>query len=492
MQVFISFSSADSKIAEKIHDRLNKKGIECWICTRNIPPGADYQACIVEAINASEVVVLVFSSKANLSPEIAKELSLASKKILIPARIEDVVPQGSFQYQLSNRQFVDLFDDFDNKLDELAERIKSVLAATSGKPAPAPATRRPPKKARSLQIAGAAALVLALAAGGWMVKGKLAGPAADAVAATPRGEPAPAVPVPAATPVRDAAVLPAAPAASPAPVVTSAAASVTPAAATPAVASQVGVLLPLLGTAQTYDRINLMRTLLDRVPMGLSVSDANAMLQGSGGQRAAGIALIAANLAEQLDGNDVARLLDPMTTYDRVNTLRLLAERGKVKQGLSAAEARLILEGSQGQRAAGIAVLAPRLAPQLSGKDTVVVLGDMETYDRVNSLRLLVNAGKVATGLQPEDARILLQGSGGQRAAGISAIANNLAAELDGKGLAVILGETATYDRVNSLRTLSSAHRIGKVQSADMDLVLQNLESQRTPALQLLAQYMPR
>ncbi|MDQ2990317.1 MAG: toll/interleukin-1 receptor domain-containing protein, partial [Pseudomonadota bacterium] len=132
MQVFISFSSADRKIAEKIYDRLKKGGIDCWICTQDIPPGADYQACIVEAITASEVVVLVFSSKANLSPEIAKELSLASKKILIPARIEDVVPQGSFQYQLSNRQFVDLFDDFDNKLDELVERIQSVLAGAGG------------------------------------------------------------------------------------------------------------------------------------------------------------------------------------------------------------------------------------------------------------------------------------------------------------------------------------------------------------------------
>lgn len=127
-KVFISFSSADKKIAEKIYDRLKRNGIDCWICTKDIPPGADFQSCIVDAINNAQVVVLVFSSQANASAEIAKELSLASKKIVIPARIEDVLPQGSFQYQLSNRQFVDLFEDFDNKLEFISTQIKSVIA----------------------------------------------------------------------------------------------------------------------------------------------------------------------------------------------------------------------------------------------------------------------------------------------------------------------------------------------------------------------------
>ena len=127
MKIFISFSVLDKKFAEQIYYRLKDQGLDCWIASKNILPGHDYQASIVEAINASDLVVLVFSSNANNSNEIAKELSLASKKIIIPVRIENVLPQGAFLYQLTNRQFIDLFDDFNKKLDVLTYEIKSLI-----------------------------------------------------------------------------------------------------------------------------------------------------------------------------------------------------------------------------------------------------------------------------------------------------------------------------------------------------------------------------
>jgi hypothetical protein len=498
MQVFISFSSADRKIAEKIYDRLKKGGIDCWICTQDIPPGADYQACIVEAITASEVVVLVFSSKANLSPEIAKELSLASKKILIPARIEDVVPQGSFQYQLSNRQFVDLFDDFDNKLDELVERIQSVLAgAGAGGAATAP-TRHRRRGNLHLKLAGGAVALALLAAGGWALKGKLAGPEGERASTMAQSTSPPVARTAAilATPAQ-ARVAPA-PAAEAARTPLPAPAAVAPAVPAPTLAqpaagpSQVASFLPLLGNTQSHDRANAIRALLDRMPMNLSTADANLVLQGLGGQRAAGLAAIAPHLADPLDGNDVAQLLNPMTTYDRVNSIHMLVGSGKVKEGLSAQEAKIILEGTQGQRAAGINMLASHLAPQLSGKDAAIVLGELTTYDRVNILRLLASTNKLTRSLQPEEARLLLEGSGGQRSGGIRALAPNMAEGMDGKSLAMILGETMTHDRLNSLRTLSDARRIGKLQSAELELILQNMDSQRASALQLMAQYLAR
>lgn len=485
MQVFISFSSADRKIAEKIYDRLKKNGIGCWICTKDIPPGADYQSCIVDAINACEVVVLVFSSMANLSPEIAKELSLASKKILIPARIEDVVPQGSFQYQLSNRQFVDLFDDFDNKLDELADRINSVLASTAGKPA-APVIPRRTKNNIPLKLAGAAVLLVLLAGAGWMLKGNLADPGDVQTAALPRTEAAisPPLPASATAPAALAPVHPAAASASSSPP-----AAVAPAASGPL---QVGTFLPLLSGTETYDRINALRSLAERLPMGLSAADANALLDGAGSQRPAGLKLIASRLATELDGKDIVSILDSMTTYDRINSLKLLVSLGKVEPALSAAEANAILEGSEGQRPSGITALASRMEQQLNGKDAAIVLGNTETYDRVNSLRVLVSAGKLATALTPDEANLLLQGTAGQRSAGIQAIANNLAADLGGKGLATILGDTATYDRVNSLSVLSKAERIGKLQNEDLELVLQNTEEQRTRGMKMLAKHLMR
>lgn len=129
-QVFISYSSRDALLAERIHDRLERDGIGCWISSRDVPPGADFQGCIVKAIDSAELVLLVFSSEANHSNEIAKELSLASKKLLIPVRIEDVLPEGAFRFQLTNRQFFDLFQDFDRRLDDLSRTVQAALAGT--------------------------------------------------------------------------------------------------------------------------------------------------------------------------------------------------------------------------------------------------------------------------------------------------------------------------------------------------------------------------
>ena len=164
-QVFISYSSKDKKFAEKIYSFLNKKGISCWISSKDIPAGADYQVCVVEAINTAQIVLLIFSANANSSNEIAKELSLASKKILIPTRIEDVIPEGAFQYQLSNRQFIDLFEDFDNRLQELAERIQSALEGVQH----VPLRSVPPAmwKKRAAVIV-AFAFVLSVGIGGWL------------------------------------------------------------------------------------------------------------------------------------------------------------------------------------------------------------------------------------------------------------------------------------------------------------------------------------
>lgn len=168
-KVFISYSSRDALLAERIHDRLERDGVGCWISSRDVPPGADFQGCIVNAIDAADLVLLVFSSEANHSNEIAKELSLASKKLLIPARIEDVLPEGAFRFQLTNRQFFDLFEDFDRRLDDLS---KTVQAALAGKPVqhvhvqPAPGPAKPPKR-RGWLVPVAAVALLAVAAGAW-------------------------------------------------------------------------------------------------------------------------------------------------------------------------------------------------------------------------------------------------------------------------------------------------------------------------------------
>ena len=56
--VFISFSSLDSDKAEAVCERLEAEGSRCWISLRDVKPGQNYQAAIVQAIKRAKIMVL--------------------------------------------------------------------------------------------------------------------------------------------------------------------------------------------------------------------------------------------------------------------------------------------------------------------------------------------------------------------------------------------------------------------------------------------------
>jgi hypothetical protein len=120
--VFISFSSKDRETVERI-----RHGLE----TRDVPPGADFQEAIINALEQAKVMLLVFSTNANNSAEVKKELVLVSeyKMPLIPVRIENVLPSGAFRYQLTTRNYLDLFQDWDMNLARLTEQLTHLIAA---------------------------------------------------------------------------------------------------------------------------------------------------------------------------------------------------------------------------------------------------------------------------------------------------------------------------------------------------------------------------
>ena len=95
----------------------------------DIPPGEDYQKAIVTAVKDAGVFLLLFSENANKSTEIPHELALAGKykKTVIPARLQDIVPSDAFAYQMTSSQFIDLFHDFDAKINELCMRLAELL-----------------------------------------------------------------------------------------------------------------------------------------------------------------------------------------------------------------------------------------------------------------------------------------------------------------------------------------------------------------------------
>jgi tetratricopeptide (TPR) repeat protein len=129
--VFISYATADRKQALQICKALERRDTPCWIATRDVPPGANYQEAIVGSLRGARAMVLVFSDAANNSDEIKKELSLASRYHIpvMALRIEDVEPSDAFAYELSTRQWIDAFDGWERSLDSLVRQIGEVSGA---------------------------------------------------------------------------------------------------------------------------------------------------------------------------------------------------------------------------------------------------------------------------------------------------------------------------------------------------------------------------
>ena len=171
--IFISYSSKDQDIAETIYQALEARGLDCWIACRNVNAGENFQEAIVRALRAAKVMVLVFTSNANNSDEIKKELVLAGRHYVtvVPVRVEDVVPNDAFTYEFATRQWIDLFRNWEQEIELLASRLEHALAnakpdgATAGSPVASP--RRLPKKSqRQPLLWGAIALVAVVIVGG--------------------------------------------------------------------------------------------------------------------------------------------------------------------------------------------------------------------------------------------------------------------------------------------------------------------------------------
>ena len=130
--VFISYSSKDKPAADAACAVLEAAGIRCWIAPRDVMPGGEYGAAIVDAIERCRVMVLIFSSNANESAQIRREIERAVKKgvTIIPVRIEEVEPTQSMEYFLGAIHWLDaLTPPLEKHLQHLAETIKAMLQA---------------------------------------------------------------------------------------------------------------------------------------------------------------------------------------------------------------------------------------------------------------------------------------------------------------------------------------------------------------------------
>jgi hypothetical protein len=131
--IFISYTTPDKVYAEALCERLEADSLQCWIAPRNILAGKDWSASIIEAIDHSRAMVLVFSSRANDSSQIKREVenAFSANVTVIPVRVENALPNSNLRYFLGSPQWLDAFTPpFERHLDRIAEAIKVALEPT--------------------------------------------------------------------------------------------------------------------------------------------------------------------------------------------------------------------------------------------------------------------------------------------------------------------------------------------------------------------------
>jgi TIR domain-containing protein len=163
--IFISYASEDKRIADALCARLEERGIRCWIAPRDVLSGKDWSESIVDAIAGSRGLVLVFSSHANASPHIKREVDRAVTRgiPIVPLRIEDVMPTAALEYYISSVHWLDaITPPLDAHLHALGDKIAALL----GQPVvekPEHEGRRPAAGRRWVLWLGGAATVSAAA-----------------------------------------------------------------------------------------------------------------------------------------------------------------------------------------------------------------------------------------------------------------------------------------------------------------------------------------
>ena len=150
--VFISYSTMDKAVADAVCAELEQNQVRCWIAPRDIRPGAEWGESIVEAINSCRVMVLVFSSNANESPQIRREVERAVNKgvIIVPLRIEDVLPTRSLEYFIGAVHWLDaLTPPIEHHVKTLAVDIRRILGDERSQD-PVPGARESPQSAPAI------------------------------------------------------------------------------------------------------------------------------------------------------------------------------------------------------------------------------------------------------------------------------------------------------------------------------------------------------
>lgn len=150
-QVFISYCTEDTDVADSVCAALEKGGVECWMAPRDVRPGENWGRSIIKAIGASKLMVLVFSGHTNSSRHVNNEIerAVSHRVTIMPFRIEKVQPSEDLELFISSCHWLDAYTPpMEPKIAQLVAAVRSVLGLENAAvAAPVPAAQPAAKPA---------------------------------------------------------------------------------------------------------------------------------------------------------------------------------------------------------------------------------------------------------------------------------------------------------------------------------------------------------
>ena len=126
-EVFVSYARTDRERVVELVERMRSAGIGVWVDEGGIHGASLWGQEIVDAIDASKVMVLMISDSSITSDNVVKELSIASedKKPILPVYLHRSEIPKSMRYQLAGIQHIEFFEGQED------EAFQSMLVSLS-------------------------------------------------------------------------------------------------------------------------------------------------------------------------------------------------------------------------------------------------------------------------------------------------------------------------------------------------------------------------
>ncbi len=136
--VFISHSSLDVEIARALKARLGRVGLTGFMAPDDMRGSADWPQQLSDAVEGCAAMVLLYSSSANESGHVAREVSIAvnHSRPILALRLDSTPPSGSLGYLLQLQQWIDVFPGpLESYLENVLAELRSMLATAAAAPA---------------------------------------------------------------------------------------------------------------------------------------------------------------------------------------------------------------------------------------------------------------------------------------------------------------------------------------------------------------------